>query len=201
MSSPPSPLPREDERDLVERAKYDPGAFGELYDRHFLQIYKFVYSRVRDQSMAEDVTSDVFMKALRSIGRYQDTGRPISAWLYQIAINAVADRFRSARPLDDIDDQRDLAAAGPGLEQIAAQRDELRRIWAIVETLPKQQRVAMVLKFQEDMKIEDIAGVMGKSSGAVKLLIHRGVLKVRQSVNHYDLGAGPDSQAWPGMET
>ena len=200
MSSPPSPLSREDERDLVERAKYDPGAFGELYDRHFLQIYKFVYSRVRDQSMAEDVTSDVFMKALRSIGRYQDTGRPISAWLYQIAINAVADRFRSARPLDDIDDQRDLAAAGPGLEQIAAQRDELRRIWAIVETLPKQQRVAMVLKFQEDMKIEDIAGVMGKSSGAVKLLIHRGVLKVRQSVNHYDLGAGPDSQAWPGME-
>jgi RNA polymerase sigma-70 factor (ECF subfamily) len=201
LSSPPSRLPREDERDLVERAKYDPGAFGELYDRHFLQIYKFVYSRVRDQSIAEDVTSDVFLKALRSIGRYQDTGRPISAWLYQIAMNAVADRFRSSRLLDDIDEQRDLAASGPTLEQIAAQRDELRRIWAIVATLPKQQRVAMVLKFQEDMKIEDIAGVMGKSSGAVKLLIHRGVMKVRQSVNHYDIGAGPDSHAWPGMES
>jgi DNA-directed RNA polymerase specialized sigma24 family protein len=155
LSSPPSPLSRDDERELVERAKYDPGAFGELYDRHVLQIYKFVYSRVRDQSIAEDVTSDVFLKALRSIGRYQDT----------------------------------------------AQRDELRRIWAVVETLPKQQRVAMVLKFQEDMKIEDIAGVMGKSSGAVKLLIHRGVMKVRQSVNHLDVGTGPDSQAWPGMET
>ena len=193
-------MPREDERDLVERAKYDPGAFGELYDRHFLQIYKFVYSRVRDQSIAEDVTSDVFMKALRSIGRYQDTGRPISAWLYQIAINAVADRFRSARPLEDIDDQRDLAAGGPALEQIAAQRDELRRIWAVVETLPKQQRVAMVLKFQEDMKIEDIAGVMGKSSGAVKLLIHRGVMKVRQSVAQVDLGHTPDPHAWPGAE-
>ena len=198
MSSPP---PREDERELVERAKYDPGAFGELYDRHFLQIYKFVYSRVRDQSIAEDVTSDVFMKALRSIGRYQDTGRPISAWLYQIAMNAVADRFRAARPLEDIDEQRDLAAGGPALEQIAAQRDELRRIWAVVETLPKPQRTAMVLKFQEDMKIEDIAGVMGKSSGAVKLLIHRGVIKVRQSVNHHDSGIGPDTPAWPGMET
>ena len=200
MSSPPSPQ-RDDERDLVERAKYDPGAFGELYDRHFMQIYKFVYSRVRDQSVAEDVTSDVFMKALRSIGRYQDTGRPISAWLYQIAMNAVADRYRSSRLLEDIDEQRDLAAAGPGLEQVAAQRDELRRIWAVVETLPKQQRVAMVLKFQEDMKIEDIAGVMGKSSGAVKLLIHRGVMKVRQSVNHHDVSAGPDTQAWPGMES
>jgi RNA polymerase sigma-70 factor (ECF subfamily) len=194
-------LPREDERALVERAKYDPGAFGELYDRHFLQIYKFVYSRVRDQAMAEDVTSDVFMKALRSIGRYQDTGRPISAWLYQIAMNAVADRFRAARATEDIDEQRDLSAGGPALEQIAAQRDELRRIWAIVETLPKQQRMAMVLKFQEDMKIEDIAGVMGKTSGAVKLLIHRGVMKVRQSVSQLDLGAGPDTQAWPGVES
>jgi len=200
LSSPPSPTSRDEERDLVERAKYDTGAFGELYDRHFLQIYKFVYSRVRDQSIAEDVTSDVFIKALRSIGRYQDTGRPISAWLYQIAINAVHDRFRSARPLEDIDEQRDLTAGGPTLEQIAAQRDELRRIWAVVETLPKPQRVAMVLKFQEDMKIEDIAAVMGKSSGAVKLLIHRGVLKVRQSVNHHHLGPGPDTQAWPGME-
>jgi RNA polymerase sigma-70 factor (ECF subfamily) len=200
LSSPPSPLPREDERDLVERAKYDPGAFGELYDRHFMQISKFVYSRVRDQSAAEDVTSDVFMKAFRSLGRYQDTGRPISAWLYQIAMNAVADRFRSSRLLEDIDEQRDLAAGGPALEQIAAQRDELRQIWAVVKTLPAPQRTAMVLKFREDMKIEDIAGVMGKSSGAVKLLIHRGVLKVRQSVNHHDVGAGPDPQAWPGME-
>jgi RNA polymerase sigma-70 factor (ECF subfamily) len=150
--------------------------------------------------MAEDVTSDVFMKALRSIGRYQDTGRPISAWLYQIAMNAVADRFRAARPTEDIDEQRDLTAGGPGLEQIAAQRDELRRIWSVVETLPKQQRTAMVLKFQEDMKIEDIAGVMGKTNGAVKLLIHRGVMKVRSSVNHQDLGPGPDTQAWPGVE-
>jgi RNA polymerase sigma-70 factor, ECF subfamily len=200
VSSPPSPSPREDERELVERAKYDPAAFGELYDRYFLQIYKFVYSRVRDQATAEDVTSDVFMKALRSIGRYQDTGRPISAWFYQIAVNAVADRFRSARQLEDIDDQRDLASAGPALEQVAAQRDELRRIWGVVETLPRQQQVAMVLKFQEDMKIEDIAVAMGKSAGAVKLLIHRGVMRVRQSVAQVDLGKTPDPHAWPGAE-
>jgi RNA polymerase sigma-70 factor (ECF subfamily) len=137
---------------------------------------------VRDQTVAEDVTSEVFMKALRSIGRYQDTGRPFSAWLYQISVNAVNDRFRASRNFEDIDEQRDLTSGGPGLEELAAQRDELRRIWAVVETLPKQQRMAMVLKFQEDMKIEDIAQVMGKTPGAVKLLIHRGVSKVRDSV-------------------
>ncbi len=174
--------PGEDERELVERAKYDPTAFGDLYDRHFLRIYRFVYSRVRDQTIAEDVTSDVFMKALRSIGRYQDTGRPISAWLYQIAVNAVADRYRAARPTEDVDEQRDLSIGGPALEEVAAQRDDLRQIWSVVEKLPEQQRIAMVLKFQEDMRIDDIAAVMGKTPGAVKLLIHRGVTRVRQTV-------------------
>lgn len=179
MSSAPS---REDEQRLVERAKREPAAFGELYDLYFLQIYRFVYSRVHEQTAAEDVTSEVFMKALRSIGRYQDMGRPFSTWLYQIAANAVADRYRSVRTLEDIDEQHDLAGGGPALEDVAALRDELRRIWAAVEELPKHQRTAMVLKFQEDLKIEDIAVVMGKTPGAVKLLIHRGVARVRQSV-------------------
>jgi RNA polymerase sigma-70 factor (ECF subfamily) len=179
VSSLPS---REDERELVERAKGDPSAFGELYDRYFLQIYRFVYSRVRDQATAEDVTSEVFMKALRGLGRYQDTGRPFSAWLYQIALNAIADKFRAARPADDIDDQHDLSD-GTSLEEVAAQRDELRRVWQLVERLPHHQRTAMVLKFQEDLKIEDIAATMGKTPGAVKLLIHRGVARVREQID------------------
>ena len=170
-----------DEPGLVERAKQDPNAFGELYDRHFHQIYRFVYSRVRDQSIAEDVTSEVFIKALRGIGRYQHTGRPFSAWLYQIAVNAIHDRYRSLRPTEDIDEQIAISAPGPGIEEVALQNDEIRRIWAVVEKLPLTQRTALVLKFQEDMKIDDIAAVMGKTPGAVKLLIHRGVTKLRES--------------------
>ncbi|HYL07507.1 MAG TPA: sigma factor, partial [Candidatus Udaeobacter sp.] len=81
---------RDEERDLVERAKRDPRQFGALYDRFFQQIYRFVYSRVREQTAAEDVTSEVFMKALKAMPRYQDTGRPFAAWLYQIAVNAIA---------------------------------------------------------------------------------------------------------------
>jgi RNA polymerase sigma-70 factor, ECF subfamily len=173
--------PKGDERKLVERAKEDPSAFGELYDRYSPQIYRFVYSRVRDQANAEDVTSEVFMKALRGIARYQDTGRPFSAWLYQIAVNAVNDSFRSARQVDDLDGHHEISDSG-SLEDVAAQRDELRRIWHLVEQLPRTQRVAMVLKFQEDLKIEDIAATMGKTPGAVKLLIHRGVSRVRQQL-------------------
>ena len=170
---------RGEERELVERAKRDPREFGALYDRHFQQIYRFVYSRVREQTAAEDVTSEVFIKALKAMPRYQDTGRPFAAWLYQIAVNAIADRYRSQRPSQPLEDFHDLSVAGPALEEEAAQRDEIRRIWAIVEELPVQQRTALVLKFQEDMRIEDIAVAMGKTPGAVKLLIHRGVTSLR----------------------
>ena len=174
-----SPDSRDAERLLVERAKTDPEAFGALYDRYFGQIYRFVFSRLRDQTTAEDVTSEVFMKALRSIPRYQDTGRPFTAWLYQISVNSINDRFRATRPTVDLDEMYDLAATGPGLEDTAVQRAELREIWQSVESLPTQQRTALVLKFQEDLKISDIAAVMGKSEGAVKLLIHRGVTRLR----------------------
>jgi RNA polymerase sigma-70 factor (ECF subfamily) len=119
------------------------------------------------------------MKALRSIPRYQDTGRPFTAWLYQISVNTINDRYRASRPTVDLDEMYDLASTGPGLEDTALQRAELREIWTAVETLPGPQRTALVLKFQEDMKISDIAAVMGKSEGAVKLLIHRGVTKLR----------------------
>jgi RNA polymerase sigma-70 factor (ECF subfamily) len=169
----------EDERVLVENAKRDPRQFGALYDRHFQQIYRFVYSRVREQTAAEDVTSEVFIKALKAMPRYQDTGRPFSAWLYQIAVNAIADRYRTLRPSQPLDDFHDLSVAGPALEDLATHRDEIRRIWSLVEELPGQQRTALVLKFQEDMKIDDIAVAMGKSPGAVKLLIHRGVSRLR----------------------
>ncbi|TME85497.1 MAG: sigma-70 family RNA polymerase sigma factor [Chloroflexi bacterium] len=84
-------MPDFEERELVERAKEDPDAFGALYDRYFPQIYRFAYSRVRDQSLAEDVTSEVFFKALRNIKRYTYSGHPFSSWLYQITLNAVAD--------------------------------------------------------------------------------------------------------------
>jgi RNA polymerase sigma-70 factor (ECF subfamily) len=115
--------------------------------------------------------------------RYQDTGRPFAAWLYQIAVNAIADRYRTLRPAQSIDDFHDLSVAGPPLEDLAAHRDELRRIWTLVEQLPDQQKTALVLKFQEDMKIDDIAVAMGKSSGAVKLLIHRGISRLRQDAD------------------
>ncbi len=173
-------LPRAYEDQLVEQAKNNAEAFGELYDHYFAQIYRFVYSRLRDQSAAEDVTSEVFFKALRAIGRYRPSGHPFSAWLYQISVNAINDHYRSKRPVSSLDGAIGVADSGRAVVDRVLDQVEAERVWAAIDTLPPQQRTAMSLKLGEDMKLAQIGRIMGKSEGAVKLLIHRGMIGVRQ---------------------
>ena len=181
---------RFEERELVERAKLDPDAFGALYDRYFPQIYRFAYSRVRDQSLAEDVTSEVFFKALKNIKRYTYSGHPFSSWLYQITLNAVADHYRGAAGKEvELEEGASLPSTEPTVVDEVVRRDRSRRVWSAIDQLPKHQRAAMVLKFGEDRKIEEIAQILGKSSGAVKLLLHRGVERLRRELPpEFELG-------------
>jgi RNA polymerase sigma-70 factor (ECF subfamily) len=165
-------LPRAYEDGLVERAKGDPAAFGELYDHYFGQIYRFVYSRIRNQESAEDITAEVFFKALRAIGRYRPSGHPFSAWLYQISVNAIADHYRAKRPESDLDSVIGVASTDRSVEAA--------RVWSAIDSLPTHQRTALSLKLGEDLKLAQIGEIMGKSEGAVKLLIHRGMIGVRQ---------------------
>ncbi len=172
-------LPRAYEDQLVERAKSDADAFGELYEQYFGQIYRFVYSRMRDQDAAEDVTSEVFFKALRAIGRYKPSGHPFSAWLYQISVNAIADHYRAKKPASNLDDAIGVADPQQPLDERVADRADAARVWAAIDSLPEQQRTAITLKLGEDLKLADIGVVMGKSEGAIKLLIHRGMIGLR----------------------
>jgi RNA polymerase sigma-70 factor (ECF subfamily) len=173
-------LPRAYEEQLVERAKHDSDAFGELYDHYFSQIYRFVYSRLRDQDAAEDVTSEVFFKALRAIGRYRSSGHPFSAWLYQISVNAIYDHYRGRRPTSSLDGAVAVADPSRSVVERVVDSSEAERVWAAIDALPPQQRMAMTLKLGEDLKLAQIGRIMGKSEGAVKLLIHRGMIGVRQ---------------------
>ena len=172
-------LPRAYEDQLVERAKSDAGAFGELYDHYFGQIYRFSYSRLRDRDLAEDITSEVFFKALRAIGRYKPSGHPFSSWLYQIAVNAINDHYRGHKPTDDIDNAIQIADRSRPVDETVSTRQEAMQVWAAIDALPEAQRTAMSLKLGEDLKLAQIAQIMGKSEGAIKLLIHRGMAGVR----------------------
>ncbi len=172
--------PLQGEADLVSRAKDDPESFGRLYDYYFPQIYRYVAARVRSQATAEDITSDVFFKALRAIGRYRPSGHPFSSWLYQIAVNAITDHYRSQRRGEaSLEDRTELVSGEPEVEEEVAQRLGLARIQAAIESLPEQQRVAMSLKYSADLSLAEIGRIMGKSEGAVKLLVFRGTAQVR----------------------
>jgi RNA polymerase sigma-70 factor (ECF subfamily) len=151
-------------------------SFEEVYQLHVDRVYRFVYRRVRDQATAEDITSDVFLRALQALGRYQDRGQML-AWLLQIARRAVIDHYR-ARPTESID-ALDLGAGG--FEERVLRRVEVRRIGALIDRLPALQREAMVLYFRDDMSHRAIATAMGRSEGAVRILVHRGVTAIREA--------------------
>lgn len=165
---------------VVDRARRDPQAFGLLYDRYVQTVYRFAYSRLQNVAAAEDVTAEVFTKALRGLGGYREQGRPFSCWLYQIARNAITDYYRHeplTRALSDVwPDGRDAIEAG------AIQRDELRQLWRLIDRLPTQQRTAMILRFRDDRSLAEVGEIMGKSEGAAKLLIFRAVQRIRAEV-------------------
>ncbi|MHB8312496.1 MAG: sigma-70 family RNA polymerase sigma factor [Candidatus Dormibacteraeota bacterium] len=174
-------LPSDHEEALIARAKEDPEYFGELYDQYFPQIYRYVASRVRSQPLAEDITSEVFFKALRALPRYQHSGHPFSAWLYQIAVNAITDHYRSRRRAEDsLDEVPEPVDPTPAVDDEVANRMGAQAIWDLIEALPEQQRIAMSLKYGEDLKLAQIGVIMGKTEGAVKLLIFRGTASLRQ---------------------
>lgn len=169
-------------RDPIERAKPDSAAFRQLYDRYASQIYRFVRARVRDDGLAEDITSEVFLSALRHIKGYRDQGRPFSCWLYRIAVNAVASHYRNQRSPLSLDDHLDLVS--PLLDPFdeVVGRERVRTIWEAVDRLPTQQRAAMILKFSEDMTMEEVGAVLGKSPAAAKLLIYRAMGRLRREL-------------------
>ena len=170
----------ESERDLIERARSDKEAFGVLYDRYVVGIYRYAYARLGNAAAAEDVTEEVFINALRGISRYRDLGRPFSCWLYRIASNAIASHFRRepvTRELTEL-----MPDASAPVEATALRHLEVAAVWHLVDQLPPQQRLAMTLRFKEDMSAREAAAVMGKSDAAVKLLIYRAVGRLRSQL-------------------
>jgi RNA polymerase sigma-70 factor (ECF subfamily) len=167
-----------EERLLVEAAQMDPSRFAELYDIHFERIYAFVVRRLRDRDKAEDVTSEVFHKALANLKGYTWTGAPFAAWLYRIAANALADHLkRAGREAANSDDPPE-PSAGPEQEAV----EEQARLFRLVAKLPTEQRRVVFGRFVEQSSIKEIAQQLGKSEGAVKQLQFRALEKLRSQM-------------------
>jgi RNA polymerase sigma-70 factor, ECF subfamily len=170
--------PEADERLLVEAAQNDPGRFGDLYEMHFERVYAFICLRVADRGTAEDLTSEVFHKALANLPRYRWRGVPFSAWLYKIAANCIADRSKQAsREIPSSDDLPEGSTI-PDVEEM----DRRARLFRLVEKLPADQRKVIVQRFVEQRSIREIAEQLNRSEGAVKQLQFRALEKLRSQM-------------------
>jgi RNA polymerase sigma-70 factor, ECF subfamily len=184
---------------LIERARSgDTRAFEELARRDERALYRHALRIVGTTTDAEDVVQDALFSAWRSITSFQ--GLSFRAWLFRIATNRALDHLRSRKrrpelPLDPPDDEdvtwAEPAAPGPDLTQIAADREALGVVEAALETLPAEQRTALLLRDVEGFAYEEIAVITSVEIGTVKSRIHRGRLAVRNAL----IGRG-----WRGPE-
>lgn len=160
-----------DEGALVEAARADPARFLDLYDRHFLRVYVYVLRRVRNRTDAEDVTSEVFQRALANLHRYEWRGIPFVAWLYRIAAHEVADRR--------LDSARVAGAAPPDRGSADLDLERHVALFELVDRLPADQRRVIELRFGEGRSIHEVAEALGRSDGAVKQLQRRALERLR----------------------
>ena len=164
-----------DDRLLVEAAKKDPSRFAELYELNFARVYAYIARRVGDRDVAQDLTSDVFHKALASIQNFEWRGVPFAGWLLRIAANMIVDRSkRSGREVSGGDDLPEPSTQ-PNLEDI----DRQGRLFRLVEQLPPDQRRVIGMRFAEEKSICEIATELGRSEGAVKQLQFRALQNLR----------------------
>lgn len=185
MSDPDTPASRNyalaDDAHLIEWAKDDAAAFGELYERYVKKIYNYVYYRTGNHHDAEDLTSRVFFRALGHIGNYTDRGVPFSAWLYRIAHNLIANwhRDRGRQRVLPLDDYMSDDGHADGPEAEAESTEERERLLRSIRALPAERQELLILKFVERLSNAEIGMIMDRTEGAIKSLYHRTLLSLR----------------------
>jgi RNA polymerase sigma-70 factor (ECF subfamily) len=156
-----------------------PGPFERVYDRHVVAIYRFVYARVGNRPDAEDLTAQVFVRAVEQLDTNREPGQ-IAAWLYRVAQNAVADYWRAFYRLPIVDAERVAPGWEPadGGEQPAVTDDRAaRRVDAVLRGLPERYRRVLELRFLQRMSLAETAEAMGITNGNAKVLQYRALRK------------------------
>ena len=170
------------EESLVRRAqKNDQEAFAQLYEEHFDKIYRYLALRVGNEMEAEDMTQQVFLKALQSISSFKWKGVPFSAWLFRIAHNQAVDHLRRKKkrtsvPLDD------SLSGGDSPHTTTERKMDIEQLKVATKRLTEAQREVISLRFTSELSIAQVAKIMGKSQGAVKALQHSAIVALRRTM-------------------
>ena len=166
---------------LVEAAQAgDTEAFGQLYDRYVDVVHRYAYARLGDRTLAEDVTSETFLRALRRIGSVSYRGRDVGAWFVTIARNLVLDHLKSGRNRYEVvsGDPLDTDRSTEGPEPAVLRRLSAEELLRCVRQLPPDQQECVVLRFLQGLSVAETATVMRRNAGAVKALQHRALRRL-----------------------
>jgi len=175
------------EKKLIKDAiKGEAQAFGLLYDHYQPQIYRFIYLKVSHREEAEDLTHQVFLKSWENITDYESYGFPFSSWLYRIARNQTIDYYRTKKSnigLESIAETKASEDEEIILESIDASFD-IQKIKEAVKLLSDDQQNVIILRFIEDLSPKETAEIMEKTEGAIKILQHRAIKKLKEILNY-----------------
>lgn len=171
----------QDEQTLVKRAQeYDQEAFAQIYEENFEKIFRYIAIKIGNQMEAEDLTQQVFMKALKAISSYKWKDVPFSAWLYKIAHNQVVDyiRKKSRRPETELNEE--IASVEDYPYKAAEFKVELGELSRALKKLTPLQQEVISLRFSCEMPIAQVASIMGKKEGAIKALQYSAIQALRK---------------------
>jgi RNA polymerase sigma-70 factor (ECF subfamily) len=171
------------EQELVHRAqKGDNEAFARLYEDYFDRIYRYMAIKIGDRTEAEDITQQVFIKALRSVRSFKWKGVPFSAWLFRIAHNLLVDYLRKHKKVVTVPLNDSLIQGGSNPQLIAEHSLEMEQVASAAKNLTSAQQEVISLRFAADLPIAEVAKIMGKSEGAVKALQHSSIIALRKAL-------------------
>jgi RNA polymerase sigma-70 factor (ECF subfamily) len=157
----------------------DPEAPRDLVERYYAELYRYAFSVLRDGRAAEDAVQDAFERALGALGRYPE-GRlramRLRPWLYRIALNVARNHLRRRREIL-VEEVFDLAGAGSD-----EGREDIMDVLAALGSLPERQRVAVTLRYLQDLPYAEISTVTGWPEGTAKTLVRRGLARLRKMV-------------------
>lgn len=172
--------------ELVTRAQTgEADAIGRLYDQHHTEIFRYLWARVGERSVAEDLTGEVFMRMLTGLSGYRPSAAPFRAWLYQIARNLLIDHYRktSKQTMVSLQQAETVKDDSPDMLTMADQRLTMERVHRALARLDEAQRDVVTLRFLSGLSLQEVAETLGKTENAVKALQHRGLATLRQVLN------------------
>ncbi|RBL92382.1 RNA polymerase sigma factor [Chitinophaga flava] len=180
------------EQQLVEQAKSDPNAFGELYDQYYSKIFNYAFRITGDYVIACDIAAETFMKAFTKINSFQWKGISVSSWFFKIATNELNQYFRSKKYTSTSLTELGAVENTSGYKHFSDETndtisriymtEDFKRVQQLLQSLPPDYQKVIALKYFEEMSIKEISEIMGKKEGTIKSLISRGIDRLRQSL-------------------